>query len=448
MEPALTSKVHEQTRQSRGIPGRDRPLNVALVHTADHGRGAEACTLALHVALRKLGHQSNLYVGTKLTATENVHEIQRFRSFPGVLRTAKFLEERLGWQYLYHPWFRQVDGLFGVKPDVLHLHSLWSGRMGYADVGGVPRLSRRYPTLMTLHDQWMLTGHCACPALGCERWRIGCGQCPDLNLAPQIPHDGTRFNWKRKQRAIQNSTLRVTTVSSWLGDLIRESPIFAGVDVRTVHNGIDEEHFYPRSRSAMRQQLGLRQDTFIVLLTGQSVEGTSGRGTGAVDYALQALAASGVDPFVLAIGQSSQSMIERWGRRGLAVPFLSDPSALAEYYSAADVTLVASLWETFGRIPAEAQMCGVPVATFATGGIPEIVLHEETGLVVERLNSAALGAALRRLHDHPELRDRMGEAAAPRARAMFSNTAIAQAYVEQYQEIIVERTAVSKKSPR
>ena len=436
----MTCKVAEQTQNLRGVPGRDRPLNVALVHTADHGRGAEACTLALHHALLKLGHESNLYVGTKLTETENVHQIQRFRRFPGVLRTAKFLEERLGWQYLYHPWFRRLDRLFGTEPDVLHLHSLWSGRQGYADVGGVPRLSRRYPTLMTLHDMWMMTGHCACPALGCERWRTGCGQCPDLNLAPPIPHDGTRFNWKRKQRALQNSKLRVTTVSNWLADQIRESPIFTGVDVRTVYNGIDEGHFHPRSRPAMRSQHGLPRDAFIVMLTGQSVEGTSGRGNGAVDYALESLAASGVDPFVVAVGQSSQAVIERWGRKGLAVPFLTDPAVLAEYYSAADVTLVASLWETFGRIPAEAQMCGVPVASFATGGIPEIVLHDVTGLVVERLDAAALGAALRMLHDHPELRDRMGKAAAPRAAAMFSNTAIAQRYVDQYHEIIAERS--------
>src|SRR5207248_2445527 len=106
-----------------------------------------------------------------------------------------------------------------------------------------------------------------------------------------------------------------------------------------------EGHFYPRSRSAMRQKLELPQDEFIVLMTGQSVEGTSGRGTGAVDYALQALVASDTDPYVLAIGPSGAKVLERWGRKGRAVPFQTDPSALAEYYSAADVTLVASLWE-------------------------------------------------------------------------------------------------------
>lgn len=435
----LISKAPDQMRQSREIPGRDRPLNIALVNTADRGRGAETSIMALHSGLKRLGHESHLYVGTKLTDTKNVHQIERFRCFPGVLRTAKILEDKLGWQYVYHPWFRRLDRLLGTSPDILHLQSLWSGRLGYADVGALPRLSRLYPTIMALQDMWMLTGHCAYPALGCERWRTGCGQCPDLNLAPPIPHDGTQFNWKRKRRAIQNSKLRVTAVSNALAEDVRACPIFEGVEVRTVYNGIDEGHFYPRSRSAMRNRLDLPQDEFIVLMTGQSVEGTSGRGTGAVDYALQALVASDTDPYVMAIGPSAPKVLERWGRKGRAVPFQTDPSSLAEYYSAADVTLVASLWETFGCIPAESQMCGVAVAGFATGGIPEVVLHDQTGLVVERMNAPALAAALKTLHDAPEMRQRMGDAGARRALAMFSNTAVAQAYVEQYFEVLAER---------
>jgi glycosyltransferase involved in cell wall biosynthesis len=430
----LKTHPHQPMFSRTNDPASGRPLKVVLVNAADRGGGAEASTLSLHHALRQLGHESRLFVGTKLTNEEEVHEISRFRCFPGILRGAKILEDHFGWQYVYHPWFRRLDRLIPRDTDVVHIQSLWSGKLGYADVGGLPRLSRLFPTLMTLRDLWMLTGHCACPALGCERWKTGCGQCPDLGLAPAIPHDGTRFNWERKRRAIANSDLRIMTVSHWLADRVSESPIFAGKTIHAVHNGIDQDHFHPRSRLDMRHKLGLASEAFIVLLAGQSVEGTS-RGGGAVDYALQALSASGVDPFVLAIGRSSARVLERWGGKGVAVPFQDDPSALAEYYAAADVTLVASLWETFGRIPAESQMCGVPVVGFATGGIPEIVLNEQTGLIVERMNALALGAALRTLHDDPNLRLRLGNAASQRAAAMFSNATIAQAYVAHYREV-------------
>ncbi|MBI3866082.1 MAG: glycosyltransferase [Planctomycetia bacterium] len=435
-----TAQVLEPAQHSGAIPGRDRPLKVALVNAADRGGGAEASTLSLHRALLSLGHESHVFVGTKLTDDDSVHEIRRFRCFPGVLRGARLLEEKLGWQYLYHPWFRRLDRLLPPGIDVVHFQTLWSGKLGYADVGALPRLSRLFPTLMTLRDLWMLTGHCGYPALGCERWKTGCGQCPDLALAPAIPRDGTRFNWNRKRRAMARSNIRVTTVSHWLADRVRECPIFAGKAIHAVHNGIDELHFHPRPRAEMRRKLGLPEDAFIVLLAGQSVEGTS-HGRGAVDYALEALNSCGVNPFVLAIGRSAARFIERWSGKGLAVPFLNDPSALAEHYAASDVTLVASLWETFGRIPAEAQMCGIPVAGFATGGIPEIVVHHETGLIAERLNAPALGAALRTLCEQPELRWRMGTDGAKRAAAMFSNATIAQTFIGHYGEVVAERRA-------
>ena len=131
------------------------PLRITLIHTADHGGGAEASVVSLHNALLELGHQSNLYVGTKHTQLPHVHAIQRHRCIPGVLRTAKWAEDRLGWQYVYHPWFRNLDRKFRDHADVIHFHSLWSGRLGYADVGGLPRLSRMFPSLMTLRDMWM-----------------------------------------------------------------------------------------------------------------------------------------------------------------------------------------------------------------------------------------------------------------------------------------------------
>ena len=50
------------------------------------------------------------------------------------------------------------------------------------------------PVALTLHDEWLLTGHCAY-TLGCERWRIGCGRCPDLTIYPAIRRDSTAENF-------------------------------------------------------------------------------------------------------------------------------------------------------------------------------------------------------------------------------------------------------------
>ncbi|MEZ5942744.1 MAG: glycosyltransferase [Planctomycetaceae bacterium] len=416
----------------------EQPLNVAIVHTADQGGGAEASTLLLHQALKELGHNSRMFVAAKRGTDPDVHQIERMRPFPGALRMAQWVEDWTGWQYWYQPWFHNLGQLIG-NADVVHYHSLWARRDGFADVTALPKLTARYPSLMTLRDWWMFTGHCAHPALGCERWKTGCGQCPDLNLAPAIKVDGTKANLLRKQKALRDSSIRVTTVSNWLAGEVRQSPVFKNQEIHTVHNGIDERIFFPRNRTEMRAKWNLPQDRFIVMVAGQSVEGTGGVSKGAGDYALEALALSEADVYLLAVGRSSEKILAQWSRDGRAIPFQDNPVPLAELYTAADVVVVASLWETFGRVPAEAQMCGVPVAAFATGGIPEIVEHEQTGLVVERLNSKALAAAIRVLSEQQELRAQFGKQAVETARTRFSNLAIAERYVSHYRAEIAAR---------
>lgn len=417
-------------------------LRIALVNTSDEGGGAERSTYLLLQAFRQLGHSARLYVGVKRGSDPDVVEIPRVRPFPGILRFVKWLEERYGWQYLYQPWFRRLDRLIG-SVDVVHYHNLWYGRQGYADITALPRLTKKYPSVLTLRDWWMLTGHCAHPALGCERWKNGCGNCPDLGLAPAIPKDGTQFNFRRKLRSVEGSQIRVITVSEAVAADVKLSPIFRGKPVHTVHNGIDETAFFPRDQQQVRSELGLPLDAFIVLIAGQSVEGTSGLEKGAGEYAIEALHSSAVQPFLLAVGKSSARSLAKYGGPGRAVPFQTDPHLLAAYYCAADVVVVASLWESFGRVAAEAQMCGVPVATFATGGLPEIVQHQQTGLVVERLNSLALGEAIRRLCSDPELRRQYGRNAAEQALARFSNHSIAEQYLAHYRDEIALRKAAS-----
>ena len=65
-------------------------------------------------------------------------------------------------------------------PDVLHLHNLHGG---YFDLRVLPELSAHQPTVVTMHDEWLYTGHCAY-TLDSERWLEGCGSCPHLDSYP------------------------------------------------------------------------------------------------------------------------------------------------------------------------------------------------------------------------------------------------------------------------
>jgi hypothetical protein len=116
--------------------------------------------------------------------------------------------------------------------DIVHCYNLHGG---YFDLRILPALSRRQPVILDLRDAWLLSGHCA-HSLGCDRWRSGCGDCPDLGLYPSLPRDGTAFNWRRKQQIFSNSDVFVVTPSQWMLQKVRESMLAPNVrDARQSH---------------------------------------------------------------------------------------------------------------------------------------------------------------------------------------------------------------------
>lgn len=84
-----------------------------------------------------------------------------------------------------------------------------------------------------------------------------------------------------------------------------------------------------------------------------------------------------------------------------------------------DVFCSASENEPFGRVVAEAMGCGLPVVGFATGGLPELVVHGVTGILVPKGDCAAMTSAMREFIDKPELIRTMGDAARKRAETLF-----------------------------
>ena len=99
-----------------------------------------------------------------------------------------------------------ISQIIRERPTILHLHNLHGG---YFDLRALPALSDLTPVVLTLHDQWAFTGHCA-HSFGCERWRSGCGNCPDLTIYPGIPKDRTAENFTLKQQIFSRTRLYLT----------------------------------------------------------------------------------------------------------------------------------------------------------------------------------------------------------------------------------------------
>jgi hypothetical protein len=116
-----------------------------------------------------------------------------------------------------------------------------------------------------------------------------------------------------------------------------------------------------------------------------------------------------------------------------------DDRRLAELYRDCTLFVAPSRYESFGLIYLEAMRWGRPVIGCRAGGIPEVVREGETGLLVPPGDAPALQAAVMRLLDDADLRERLGARARATVEAEFSAARMAERTVAFYRRIIARR---------
>jgi glycosyltransferase involved in cell wall biosynthesis len=122
-----------------------------------------------------------------------------------------------------------------------------------------------------------------------------------------------------------------------------------------------------------------------------------------------------------------------------AVSFLgwTAPALVPALMNRACVVVVPSRrLEPFGNVAVEAMMMARPVIVTDQGGLPEVVVHGETGFVVAADDPAALAEAAVRLLGNPSLARRLGQAGRERALQLFSLDRYAQEYEVLYRQIV------------
>ncbi|MGN6386604.1 MAG: glycosyltransferase [Verrucomicrobiota bacterium] len=441
-------------------------MNILQISTTEAGGGAAKVPYELHLAYQALGHNAMMAVGYRRgKPTEGIFEIpndahrglaaRAFYRIPEFLKQRKmrgetFFRSRLvslaeprraqrlreGYEDFDFPGTHKLMDLAPHNPEIVHCHNLHGS---YFDLHYLAELSSRVPVIMTLHDMWTFTGHCAY-SIDCNRWEQGCGDCPRLDLYPAITQDQSRANLETKRSIYSNSNLVVVGPCQWVVDLAKRS-VLKVTEYQVIPYGLDLSVFNDRGRDDARRSLGIESGANVVLFAASRGQENPYKDFSTIQRVYETLLNSPDKKellFIILGGRKDE--VQNFGNFQIRhYRYRSKPEDVAAFYKAADIFLHAANADTFPNTVLEAQACGTPVIATGVGGIPEQVAHGETGYIVPPRDSAGMVKHIEQLFAQKETLHHMGSRAAERAKTLYELQRQTRDYLALYERLIAMR---------
>jgi glycosyltransferase involved in cell wall biosynthesis len=378
-----------------------RPLRVCLASMAPFVGGAEVAAERLGVGLRDSGHDVLMVLGTQNEVYDRMARV----GLQCVHAPMYFTDK---WHWLRYRQARQrLRRLFRqVRPDIVHSNDL--------------------PTHQIVSDALRGTG---IPEVCHHRWFF----------------DGTAVDWLNKFGCLHH----VFVSQALMEGLIADSTRLRDSSRAILYDGLTlPPRPTPVSRRQARERLGLALDRQFVVFAGQIIErkGVADllRAWCLIDPSVRQradLVLLGDD--VAGKGRYRVEMESLARKLNCPARFLGFQKDVSDWLLASDIAVVPSHSEPLGNATLEAMAVAVPVVGSAIGGIPEMVVHEQTGLLVPPHAPDQLAVAIGRLLLDPAARTAQGERARKSCEDRFSLQAHVAATLEQYRLVIDKRRRIA-----
>ena len=312
------------------------------------------------------------------------------------------------------PWndwtsYRRIAAAIGeFAPDIVHTHSSKAGILGRAAAS-----RQRIPVVHTIHGAAFHVGQSM--------------------LARAIFRRAERWAARRCQALI--------SVCDAMTDQYVDAGIAPPEKFTTIYSGMDVEPFLdpPRAREEVRSELGFADDDVVIgkiarlfdLKGHRFLLEAAGRIAAACPRAKFLLVGDGPLRSRFEDRIASQGLTDRFVLTGL-VP----PERIPELIHATDLVVHASLWEGLARVLPQSMLSGKPVVSFAIDGAPEVVIPDETGLLVPAGSVDGLVDSVTQLVEDEPLRKRMGNEGLRRSIETFRYQDMARRVREVYQRVL------------
>jgi glycosyltransferase involved in cell wall biosynthesis len=407
-------------------------LQVHYTDNASRAGGGIVAMLRLHSGLKKANVESKILCKVKSP------EFADSEAIPTSKRIRR-LESLIG-RFTLRVGLNDVHCIstYGIKKtkiyseaDVVNFHGL---QTGYLNFLALPYLTSEKPGILTLHDMWPFTGHCAI-SYGCERWKSGCGRCPHPEASPPINRDATRLEWKLKDWTYSRSRLAVVTLSTCRTEEVRQS-MLNRFPIYQIPNGINLDAYQPLDQMQCRDILGIAPGKKVLIFAAAKAYQFN-KGGDLLLKALHALPKSLKKDLVLIIlGDRGEAIADAAQIPSVNLGYIANDRVKSVAYSAADLFVFPTRAESLPLVLQESMACGTPAVSFNVGGVPDLVRPGITGYLAELENADDLCRGIVQLLEDESLCSSMRRQCREVIVNEYSLELQVQRYIEMYRDLL------------
>ena len=245
-------------------------------------------------------------------------------------------------------------------PDIIHIHCLHGYHINVRKLFSFFEKKGK-KIVWTMHDAWAFTGHCCYyKEKQCYKWKFFCHNCPNINSYPKsLFLDRTKTNFLAKKKifnSINKANMLIVSPSKWMNDNISESFLKEYRHI-IINNGVSTSLFkdYKKTRSK-------------TLLAVASVWDARKN----LEYVLS-IAKNIGDWNIIIVGKVNRQQLKKINKiKNIRyIKRTKDRNELVKLYNESSIFINPTLDENFPTVNIEAQLCGLKVLSFDTGGCKE-----------------------------------------------------------------------------
>lgn len=370
-------------------------MKIVSLSSKDTFGGAAKIASRIHQSLLKNGVDDLLVVNSKrskdidkiiavsslrnkkgffISAIENI--LARRKELARIKKWDIYLSTRLDKVYTDLEISLLGNALDKLEFDILQLHWVGESFVNFTEFSNL-----KVPVVWTLHDCAAFTGICTYYE-SCNKYKTHCGDCPFLNSGQE--KDFSYEIFEQKLDRYKNIDFHIICPSHWLANSAKASRLLGHFPIHVIPNGIDTDFFFPISTEHAKNSLGLDSSKKVILFGGIAIDKDTRKGGQLLLDALKTFHSMVKNP------NDIQLLIFGADTMKVELPFeatflgyIDNEKFMRIAYSAADVTIVPSMYENLPTVILESMSCQTPVVAFDIGGNPDIVEHKQNGYLAK-----------------------------------------------------------------